>query len=547
MSRRIDIELTSVRDEETWTWRAVGAREPKGIIAASLVPDGSAVGSELRVEAEFFVDGIEITSVLPPKGARKEPERLEVLGSGRDQGGVTTQLVPKRGRGRGDRDGGGRGRRGGGRGEGRDGDRRGRRDDNRGGGNRGEGRQERPRKPALPPKPKPKRLRPRREHRNAALAALPEAQRPIAEQVLRGGIPGVRKAVDEQNARNKADGRPTIDSAPLVQLAEELLPSLKEAEWRDRADAALAGMADLDLRDLRSVVVAADSAARTDETRALADQLRDAVAARVDQDQAEWLADITSALDDERTVRALRMSSRPPKAGAPLPPELGNRLAEMAGAALSDDTGPQRWGTVLDAVAYSPIRQSVTPQGIPSRPNDELLETVKRLSSRVPEIAALFGIEPQEPKQRRRRGRGKGSGGGGRPPAPPAPPAEAAAEPAPAEADAPAPEADAEAPAAPVEATEAAPAAAEAAAEAPAEEAPVEAEAVEEAPAAAEEAPAEEAPAEAEASEEAPAEAEEAPAEAEEAPAEEAPAEAEAAVEEAPAEDAPAEESDTEG
>ncbi|MEM7287072.1 MAG: hypothetical protein AAF480_12030, partial [Actinomycetota bacterium] len=427
MSRRIDIELTSVRDEDTWTWRAVGAREPKGVIAATLLPEGAAVGQELRVEAEFFVDGIEITSVLPPKGDRKEPERLELLGSGRDQGGVTTQLVPKRGRGRGDRDGGGRGRRGGGRGEGRDGDRRGRRDDNRGGrGGRGEGRSDRPRKPALPPKPKPKRLRPRREHRNAALSALPEAQRPIAEQVLRGGIPGVRKAVDEQNARNKAEGRPTIDAAPLVQLAEELLPALKEAEWHDRADAALAGMADLDLRDLRSVVVAADSATRSDETRALADQLRDAVAARVDQDQAEWLADITSALDDERTVRALRMSSRPPKAGAPLPPDLGNRLAEAAGAALSDDTGPQRWGTVLDAVAYSPIRQSVTPQGIPSRPNDELLETVKRLSTRVPEIAALFGIEPQEPKQRRRRGRGKSGGGGGRPPAPPAPPAPAA-------------------------------------------------------------------------------------------------------------------------
>ena len=525
MSRRIDIELTSVRDDESWTWRAVGAREPKGVIAASLLPEGAAVGQELRVEAEFFVDGIEITSVLPAKGERKEPERLELLGSGRDQGGVTTQLVPKRGRGRGDRDGGGRGRRGGGRGEGRDGDNRrggGRRDDNRGRGRGrggdGEGRSDRPRKPALPPKPKPKRLRPRREHRNAALSGLPEAQRPIAEQVLRGGIPGVRKAVEEQNARNKAEGRPTIDAAPLVQLAEELLPALKEAEWHDRADAALAGMAELDLRDLRSVVVAAESAARSDETRALADQVRDAVAARVDQDQAEWLADITSALDDERTVRALRMSSRPPKAGAPLPADLGNRLAEAAGAALTDDTGPQRWGTVLDAVAYSPIRQSVTPQGIPSRPNDELLETVKRLSTRVPEIATLFGIEPQEPKQRRRRGRGKG-GGGGRPPAPPAPseaPAPAAEEPS--ADDAPAPEA------APVEEAPAAEAA-------PAEAAPVEdaeAPASEAAPVEDAEAPAAEAApgedAEAPAAEEAPAAADDAPADAEAAPAEEAPA-----------------------
>ena len=51
MSRRIEIELTSVKDDETWTWRAVGAREPKGVIAASLLPEGAAVGQELRVEA----------------------------------------------------------------------------------------------------------------------------------------------------------------------------------------------------------------------------------------------------------------------------------------------------------------------------------------------------------------------------------------------------------------------------------------------------------------------------------------------------------------
>ena len=64
---------------------------------------------------------------------------------------------------------------------------------------------------------------------------------------------------------------------------------------------------------------------------------------------------MTEALDDERTVRALRMSSRPPKAGAPLPPDLTNRLVEAANASLTDETGPQRWGTVLDAVAYSPF------------------------------------------------------------------------------------------------------------------------------------------------------------------------------------------------
>ncbi len=402
MSRRLDIELTNLRDPDTWTWRAVGAREPKGTILASLVPPSANVGDELRVEADFFVEGIEITLVLPSKGARKEPEMLELLGSGRsDPGGVTTSLVSKRGKGRGDR-----------------GDSRGDRDSKRDSRSRGRGergaktgeratrdRPRRPERPAPPAKPKPKRLRPQRAHRNAALAELPPEQRPIAEQVLRGGIPGVRKAIADQNEQNSAADRPKIDPAPLLILAETMLSGLKQAEWHDRADAALAGVAEVDLRDLRSVVVAAESNARNETARALAEDLRQALTDRVDSEHSAWLAEMVEALDDDRAVRALRMSSRPPKAGAPLPPDLSSRLAEAANASLAADTGPQRWGTVLDAVAFSPVRALVAPQGIPERPNDELLETVKRLSTRVPDIAALFGIEPQKPTRRRRKPR----------------------------------------------------------------------------------------------------------------------------------------------
>ena len=43
-------------------------------------------------------------------------------------------------------------------------------------------------------RPKPKRLRANRTHRKAALAELPAEQQPVAEQVLKGGIPAVRAA-----------------------------------------------------------------------------------------------------------------------------------------------------------------------------------------------------------------------------------------------------------------------------------------------------------------------------------------------------------------
>ena len=51
----------------------------------------------------------------------------------------------------------------------------------------------------IPERPKPKRLRPGRTNRNAVLDEVAPEMRPIAEQVLKGGVPAVREAVAEQN------------------------------------------------------------------------------------------------------------------------------------------------------------------------------------------------------------------------------------------------------------------------------------------------------------------------------------------------------------
>lgn len=409
MSRRIDVELTSTRPDGTWTWRAAGAKLPKGELAGSLIPDGVSLGDVVKVEADFLIDGIEILSVLPPKPARTEPERLEVTGTGKDGPGVTTQLAPK-GRGR-DRGGGGRdGRRRGGRPDGRGGEKRRsdgkdkpRRDDKRRDGqpasDRPKGRRDRP------SKPKPKKLRPKREHRSAVLATVPEEQRPIAEQVLRGGLPAVRQAIETQNEGARAAGQPEIDPAVFMKMAEDLLPVLKAAEWHDRADAAMATIEDVSLADLRSVVVAADGNARTDETRALAEKLRTGLTLRVDREHQAWLGELRTATSEGRTVRALRLSSRPPKAGTPLPADLLSALAQQASAALAADVAPQRWGTVLDAVSYSPARAQVVPVGLPPEPGDELLATVRKVAGRVPAIAALFGVEASTARRPRRKPR----------------------------------------------------------------------------------------------------------------------------------------------
>ena len=70
---KIDVEITSKRENGDWTWRAVGARQPKGTINASLVPTESAVGSQFSVETEHFLDGIVVTKVFDKKQDSTKP------------------------------------------------------------------------------------------------------------------------------------------------------------------------------------------------------------------------------------------------------------------------------------------------------------------------------------------------------------------------------------------------------------------------------------------------------------------------------------------
>ncbi|CAN5257333.1 hypothetical protein BH20ACT3_BH20ACT3_04960 [soil metagenome] len=414
MSRRIDIELTSSRDDGSWTWRAAGARQPKGVLDGNLLPEGAATGDQLRADVETTLDGTDVLSVAPPKEKKRPPvDTIELIARGpSDDQLVITTLAPKRGRGdrrdRGDRPNGDRRDRG----SRRDGDRQKRGD--RPGGDRGErpgserrersdrsrtardgeqtgpggrSRRDRPASSAPPARPKAKRLRPARIHRKAALGALAPEEQVIAEQLLRGGVPAVRQAVEKQNEQAKVEGRPTVKPEPLLAVADKLLPALRAAEWRDRAEAAIVDLEELDLRDLRSVVVAADTGTKDDESRALAAQLREGLGRRVEPEQNAWLAEMAETLAAGRVVRALRLSSRPPKAGSPLPADLAARLADAASAALSADTADDRWATVLDALSFSPARLTVVPTSKPDTPSKDLIAAVTRVAARVPKLA----------------------------------------------------------------------------------------------------------------------------------------------------------------
>ncbi len=427
MSRHIDIELTSKSGDGSWTWRAAGARQPKGVVAGSLVPEGQSPGSVLRADVEIGLEGIEVLSLSAAKPLRSEQKvaRIEVVGTPKRAPDVSVILAPgsgKRPRRRDDerdgddrprgprkdgrrserpgaeRSGGERPRSGGpggsgsgpgpGSGSGSSGPRR--PGPRRPGEGQGEGRPARGERPAVPTST---------VHRNAMLATLRPEQLPVAEQLLRGGIPAVRQAIDAQNSAAKVSGAPPASTDALMAMAEELLPAVKLADWKDRASAAQSAGKDFRLRELRAVVAASRTVILDEEGRALAKALQESLERRVTALREEWLARISNALNDGRVQQALEASIRPTEPGTRVPADLAVRLAAAAGEARTAELPPEEWMTLLDTVVQSAVRRTVKPAGIPK---DEVAQQAARhAAGSVPALAKLLGLRIPPPPPRR--------------------------------------------------------------------------------------------------------------------------------------------------
>ncbi len=436
MSRRIDIELTSKSGDGSWTWRAAGARQPKGVVAAEMVPDGEVVGSVLRAEVEIGLEGMEVLAVTSAKPVRSPDQvegRIEVVGTPKRAPDVQVILAPSSGkrRRRDDDDGDDRrdrkgGKGAGGRGSDRSsqgpgggprgggpGGRGGSDGPGAGGGPSGDGESRPPRGPAGPRRPGARRPgegdRPARGerptaptstvYRNAMLAALRPEQIPVAEQLLRGGLPAVRQAIEAQNAAAKISGKPAASSDALVAMAEELLPVVKLADWKDRASVAETAGKEYRLRELRAVVAASRTVILDDEGRTLAKGLQESLEKRVTAVRDEWLARITNAINDGRIQQALEAVMRAPEPGTRCPADLAVKLAQAAGDAMTSELPPEEWMHLLDAVVASPVRRTVKPVGIPA---DEVAQQAARhAAGSVPALAKLLGLRIPPPPPRR--------------------------------------------------------------------------------------------------------------------------------------------------
>ena len=443
MSRRIEIEITSLNGDVA-TWRAAGAKLPKGILNSSLIPGGPVVGNTYRADVEQYMEGIEILSVMAPKTASPvDPrnERLELIPTVKSGPDVVVTYAPK-GRGGSRREGadtrreGGPSRREGGPGRresspGRRESGPGRRD---GGSAPSEGaearepstrtertkrpprnpidrdassstpgerpargpRTDRPARGARPPRPAgPVEPPMTTTHRNSLLATLSPEQLPVAEQLLRGGMPSVRAAVAEQNKNATAQGRPTIDATTIDRIAEELLGKTNLALWKDRAAGAIGAGRELRLRDLRAVVTSAKTVSLDEEARAQLKELQVSLTARLEHLRTQWNAKLEAAIESKNVKEALTLVARPPDMSTRVSAEMAAKVVAITSESLSAETDPTLWKEIVELTVDTSIRRNVKPLGIP---NDESCKAVAiHNAGAIPEFAKLLGMKVPPP------------------------------------------------------------------------------------------------------------------------------------------------------
>jgi hypothetical protein len=214
---------------------------------------------------------------------------------------------------------------------------------------------------------------------------------------MRGGLPAVRSAIAEQNAKALAAGEPETPVDATLKIAEDILPRLRIATWLDRAEAAMEIANEISLKDLRSILAAADRSAKNQQVTELVGALTEVLTSRAGIETDRWQREVAEALQENRLVRALRLAAKLPDPSAKLPTELTQRLVSACNEEMTAQTPSDRWMVLIDAVAQSPIRRQVHPSGLPSDATPELIEFAKENAGRIPSLAALTGVSVPPP------------------------------------------------------------------------------------------------------------------------------------------------------
>jgi hypothetical protein len=232
-------------------------------------------------------------------------------------------------------------------------------------------------------------------HRNALLATLSPEQLPVAEQLLRGGMPAVRAAVAEQNKNATAQGRTTIDPETIDRIAEDLLGRTTLALWKDRASGAIGAGRELRLRDLRAVVTSAKTVSLDEEARAQLKELQAALTLRLETLRTQWNEKLEAAVTSKNVPEALRLVASPPDMSTRVSAEMATKVVALTSEALTSDQDVARWKEIVNLAVETSIRRNVKPQGIPADETCKML-AVKNAGA-IPEFAKLLGMRVPPP------------------------------------------------------------------------------------------------------------------------------------------------------
>jgi hypothetical protein len=232
-------------------------------------------------------------------------------------------------------------------------------------------------------------------HRNTLLATLSPEQLPVAEQLLRGGMPAVRTAVAEQNKNATVQGRPTIDATTIDRIAEELLGKTNLALWKDRAAGAAGAGRELRLRDLRAVVTSAKTVSLDEEARAQLKELQVALTARLEHLRTQWNERLESAVTSKNVKEALTLVARPPDMSTRVSADMAAKVVAIASEALTAEQDPTLWKEIVTLTIDTSIRRNVKPIGIPN--DDSCKALAIHNAGAIPELAKLLGMRVPPP------------------------------------------------------------------------------------------------------------------------------------------------------
>lgn len=403
MANKLEIELTSKRPDGFFTWRAKGAKNPKGIVAGDVFPGGK-VGDSFKVEVEYLLDGPQIISVLTERQRNSVANDLKLF-LGRSLTATNTKTeVPKKTEGKAPVKGRATDR-------GKPEDKKFR--DSKYSHTRGQKKPatesgktftdkrpeiKRPDKLRRPANPEVISKRPQYrygKHVKELLDSLDSARQAIVQRLVRGGMAAVREAIEKQNKIAREKGEPELLEEPVIKLAEELVPQVKRAQFRDQAQEIL----EKGLKDLKRIIRTINTATVLDDSdKELLTTLREYFDKVLKEAEADYFKDIESLLSEGKVEQALEKSIKPPYPTIKFSAELSEKLAVKATEALEAKLeDPDSWLKLLHTISLTPVKRLVRPERIPQFKTPDQHKIAIGLSSQIPNLIKHLGLKIPPP------------------------------------------------------------------------------------------------------------------------------------------------------